>query len=249
MNASIVRKPRIVLAGGQVTTTSLAIAEHFSKSHFNVMRDIKGVVTQLRATGSEFNFEFAESNFRLDSYRDGQGKERPMYRLTRDAFVLVVMGFTGAEALQWKIAYINTFNLMEQRLMSRSAHPVPLAQPGCDRNDYVQGPVFNELYRLFDFQRGAASLMTYLLAQEAYIKRLCKSIRDIESEMNGTLSRHGVTLAARKLVDRGVLDCDFGGRNGRGSYLVRIQELRQAFIEQALNEEVLPLPDERPLLH
>lgn len=246
MNASIVRKPRIVLAGGQVTTTSLAIAEHFGKIHKNVLRDIQNIIRDAPREFCELNFELTSTAV---SQPNGGFREVPMYRLTRDAFVLVVMGFTGAEALQWKIAYINTFNLMEQRLASKSATPLPLAQPGCDRNDYVQGPVFNELYRLFDFQRGAASLMTYLLAQEAYIKRLHKSIRDIESEMNGTLSHRGVTLAARKLVDRGVLDCDFGGRNGRGSYLVRIQELRQAFIEQALSEEVLPLQDERPLLH
>uniref|UniRef100_A0A9X8VDF1 Rha family transcriptional regulator n=1 Tax=Serratia marcescens TaxID=615 RepID=A0A9X8VDF1_SERMA len=38
------------------------------------------------------------------------------FELTRDAFVLIVMGFTGKKALQWKIDYINAFNKMEAAL-------------------------------------------------------------------------------------------------------------------------------------
>jgi phage regulator Rha-like protein len=38
------------------------------------------------------------------------------YLLTRDGFSLVVMGFTGQKALQWKLKYIEAFNKMEAQL-------------------------------------------------------------------------------------------------------------------------------------
>jgi Rha family phage regulatory protein len=40
-------------------------------------------------------------------------KER-MYQMTKDGFVLLVMGFTGKRALGFKVAYIEAFNAMEQ---------------------------------------------------------------------------------------------------------------------------------------
>ena len=39
--------------------------------------------------------------------------------MNRDGFSLLVMGFTGKEALQWKLKYINAFNTMESMLKER----------------------------------------------------------------------------------------------------------------------------------
>ena len=36
-----------------------------------------------------------------------------MYKITRDGFSLLVMGFTGEKAYKWKIEFINAFNKME----------------------------------------------------------------------------------------------------------------------------------------
>lgn len=36
-----------------------------------------------------------------------------MYKMTRDGFTILVMGYTGPKAMQFKIAYINQFNAME----------------------------------------------------------------------------------------------------------------------------------------
>jgi len=36
-----------------------------------------------------------------------------MFDLTRDGFSMLVMGFTGAEAMQWKVRYIAAFNALE----------------------------------------------------------------------------------------------------------------------------------------
>lgn len=46
-----------------------------------------------------------------------------IFRITRDGFVFLAMGFTGKEAAQWKEAYITAFNKMEAQL---STNPLPL---------------------------------------------------------------------------------------------------------------------------
>lgn len=38
------------------------------------------------------------------------------YRMTKDGFVLLVMGFTGQKAFDIKIAYINAFNQMQHQI-------------------------------------------------------------------------------------------------------------------------------------
>ena len=42
------------------------------------------------------------------------------YLLTRDGFSLLVMGFTGSKALEWKLKYIEAFNKMEQALKNQT---------------------------------------------------------------------------------------------------------------------------------
>lgn len=46
-----------------------------------------------------------------------------MYIMTRDGFTLLVMGYTGPEAMRVKKAYIARFNEMERELSSASALP------------------------------------------------------------------------------------------------------------------------------
>ena len=40
-----------------------------------------------------------------------------MYLMNRDGFTLLVMGFNGKKALQWKLSYIQAFNAMESKLI------------------------------------------------------------------------------------------------------------------------------------
>lgn len=97
---------------GAIITTTLRIAELFEKRHFHIIRDIEKLKQQLPK-------EFNESNFGRVDYTDTKGEKRPMYTLTRDAFSLLVMGFTGEKALQWKLKYIEAFNAMEKELRAK----------------------------------------------------------------------------------------------------------------------------------
>lgn len=97
----------VTVQGGRPVTTSLKIAEIFGKRHERVLAAIRG---------SDCPQEFRQPNFVLATYHDAQGKARPMIELTRDGFVFVCMGFTGARAAAFKVAYIARFNAMEAQL-------------------------------------------------------------------------------------------------------------------------------------
>lgn len=92
---------------GLVTASSLEIAEKFGKEHSKVKRSIKSLEKDVANFGEMFS---------LSTYEDSYGRSQEEYRLTRDGFSLIVMGFTGKKALEWKLKYINAFNLMEEKL-------------------------------------------------------------------------------------------------------------------------------------
>lgn len=119
--------PMITERDGVPVTTSRALADHFGKLHKNVLRDIETTIAQLNETeeGKAFN----RLNFEPISALDAMNREQPMYILTRDAFTLLAMGFTGSRALAFKVAYINAFNRMEQLLTGRAEAQAFPAQP------------------------------------------------------------------------------------------------------------------------
>ncbi|HHH9282663.1 TPA: Rha family transcriptional regulator [Pseudomonas aeruginosa] len=100
----------VEIIGGKPTTTSLDVAKHFRKRHDNVLRDIKNL---------ECPEDFALLNFEECSRTGANNRPEPYVRMTRDGFTLLCMGFTGKEAMHWKIAYINAFNKMEQALIEQ----------------------------------------------------------------------------------------------------------------------------------
>ena len=92
---------------GKMFTTSLIVAEAFEKEHKDVLRAI---------TNLECSQEFNERNFAPVEYRDAKGEMRPAYRLTRDGFSFLAMGFTGKKAAAWKEKFLMAFNAMEEAL-------------------------------------------------------------------------------------------------------------------------------------
>lgn len=107
-------QPLVRHSGNRLITTSLAISNAFGKKHKDVLRAI-----QMLECSSEFN----RRNFALVSYVDGKGEKRPAYEITRDGFVFLCMGFTGAQAAQWKEKYIEAFNRLEAEVHRRQAQP------------------------------------------------------------------------------------------------------------------------------
>lgn len=102
--------PIVFEQDGQALTTSREIADYFGKEHRGILRDIRKTLEQLDQT--EEGRAFGQHNFVQSYYTNEQNKKQPLYVLTRDGFTLLAMGFTGARAMQFKVAYINAFNRM-----------------------------------------------------------------------------------------------------------------------------------------
>lgn len=64
------------------------MAEKFGKRHDNVLQAIGRL---------ECSPEFTALNFQASDYTDSTGRKLAAYRMTRDGFVFLAMGFTGRE--------------------------------------------------------------------------------------------------------------------------------------------------------
>lgn len=92
--------------------SSLDVAETFGKNHRDVMESVRNIESGIST--AEFS-----ALFHMDSYKASNGKTNPMYLMNRDGFTLLVMGYTGEKAMQFKLAYIKQFNAMEQALQGK----------------------------------------------------------------------------------------------------------------------------------
>lgn len=103
----------VKIENDQAVTTSLKVAEYFDKQHSHVLDTIKSILA----------VENSATKFFFESTYENRGKQYPQYLMNRDGFSLLVMGFTGAKALKWKIKFIEAFNAMEQKLKYGSDRP------------------------------------------------------------------------------------------------------------------------------
>lgn len=99
----------LVNENGVVYASSREVAEDFGKRHDHVLESIRDIVKNLAPENSVVKYF-------IESYFKNRGREYPEYKLTKDGFTLLAMGFTGSEALKFKIDYMNKFNEMESQL-------------------------------------------------------------------------------------------------------------------------------------
>lgn len=106
-----------------VITTSLRIAESFTKEHKHVLRDIRELIeglTEDEIDSPNFGHIFNPLYYVKESqYADSYGRLAPMYEMNREFFMHLVMGYTGKEARKIKTAFIAQFKTMEHELLIR----------------------------------------------------------------------------------------------------------------------------------
>ena len=104
---------------GEPVASSLQIAENFGKSHDNVLKGIENLIGGLvkinDTPGLPKNGD-TPMFYKTEYTHKQNGQTYPMYLMNRDGFSLLVMGFTGKAALEWKLKYIQAFNEMEKKL-------------------------------------------------------------------------------------------------------------------------------------
>nr|DAH25279.1 MAG TPA: regulatory protein [Caudoviricetes sp.] len=101
----------VTVVNENIVVSSRDVAEHFGKEHRDVLKAIRHLVEGVRKSSQ------TPSMFHETTYVNEQNKQAySMYLMNRDGFSLLVMGFTGAKALEWKLKYIEAFNQMEKEL-------------------------------------------------------------------------------------------------------------------------------------
>ncbi|QDL31502.1 Rha family transcriptional regulator [Serratia liquefaciens] len=166
--------PEVTNSNGKIITTSVAVANYFHKRHDNVMDKIRSIMEECDPSYRLLNFK--ETVYHRENPSGGQEIPTAMFELTRDAFVLIVMGFTGKKALQWKIDYINAFNQMEAELQ-KPAQVMPLdyefltvVRGGKVVDQRFASP--DEIFLTFDSFKEMAGRLGYLIIHGDDVKKL-----------------------------------------------------------------------------
>ena len=103
----------------QVYTTSRIVAEKFGKRHDHVVRDIEATISTINDSQVIENKDFPKIGeikndyFTESSYVDSLGRTYKEYLITEDGLALLVMGFTGVDAMRVKLKFVAEFNRMK----------------------------------------------------------------------------------------------------------------------------------------
>lgn len=165
----------VAVENNEVVVSSLQVAENFGKQHKDVLESIRQILT---AENSAVNF------FKGYSYLK-RGKQYPAYYMNRDGFSLLVMGFTGEKALDWKIKYINAFNNMEKELKEKAKAQVEkttMYKIGEAIRDI--GDATKEIMAVFKCKEGMAQVTAIDMAEEMYSVNFTPLKRLVPAEPN-----------------------------------------------------------------
>ena len=94
----------VYLRKDEPLTDSLKVAEAFGKRHDRVLRAIDNL---LKNGAVE-----SRTLFKAGTYKDAKGETRRMFEMNRQGYEILVMGFTGDKALEWKLKYSDAFEKM-----------------------------------------------------------------------------------------------------------------------------------------
>lgn len=109
----------VYLKNNEAVCDSLQVAEKFHKRHDKLVSEIERMYPGLIGRGCAQNG--GHPMFIKTTYIHHQNNQSyPKYIMNRDGFSLLVMGFTGKKALEWKLQYIKAFNQMESFIKEKS---------------------------------------------------------------------------------------------------------------------------------
>lgn len=144
----------------QAVTSGQLVAEVFKKQHKDVLRAIENIKAENCAVTPMF-FE--------STYTAGTGKAYKMYYMNRDGLSLLVMGFTGKKALEWKLKYIEAFNQMEEKLKTPKLSPNPHYRTRMIKTAVKDlSETADVIAELFGVKKGMATAATMKMVGSAY---------------------------------------------------------------------------------
>lgn len=96
------------LTNGKVYCDSRELAKQFGKAHKNVIRNIEVEIERFR--GSKVSHQnLVNEYFKEDFYIDSRGKKYPRYLLTFKGFQQIALQFSGKEAFDNRVRFIEFF--------------------------------------------------------------------------------------------------------------------------------------------
>lgn len=107
-------KSLVEIVNRQVVVSSRDVARNFDKEHGKVIRSIEAIIEGIAKNGDTKKM-FVKNEF----INEQNGQQYIEYLMNRDGWTLLVMGFTGQKALEWKLKYIAAFNAMEKQLAGK----------------------------------------------------------------------------------------------------------------------------------
>ena len=186
---------------GTPVTDSLKVAQVFGRMHKNVIRSIREILMSANLLANQ-------QTFCETSYRDTQGKEQPMYLMTREGFCALVMRWNGEKANQFKMAFIELFSRMEQAI--RAMQPTTPAIP----------QTFAEALRLAANQAEQIEAQQKQLEAQAPKVLFAQSVETSSSsilvgELAKLMKQNGVDIGERRLfvwLRENEYLCSYGSR-------------------------------------
>jgi Rha family phage regulatory protein len=91
-----------------IATTSLKVAEFTGKAHSDVLFSISELI---QSGGNSPDLNYQEC-----IYKDGKNRSQKFYALDETFTTVLLMGFTGKDAVKWKITYTKAFQSMREEL-------------------------------------------------------------------------------------------------------------------------------------
>ena len=106
----------VKVENNQVVSSSRVVAENFGKRHDHILRDIENFKKDVPNFGEMFYESTAPDKY---------GREKKIYYLNKKGFMLLVMGFNGAKAIEMKMRFLDRFEQMEEELRNKNQIALP----------------------------------------------------------------------------------------------------------------------------
>lgn len=161
---------KLEVAGGQVWTTSLQIADVFEKEHKHILAKIRELPQD----------DFRRTNFRLTERKAKFGaveRNERYFLVSKDGMALLAMGFTGEKFYKFKVAYINAFNAMAEKLKNPFNVPrnykeaLELAITQLDKIEALEAQRRTDMPKIVFAEAVEASATSALIGD--FVKTLC----------------------------------------------------------------------------
>ncbi|TNG94037.1 Rha family transcriptional regulator [Pasteurellaceae bacterium USgator11] len=188
----------ITVTNHQPVTTTLLITSAFKKRHSDVLRAVDDL---------DVPTDFKNNNFfeRTQSIKIGRGATRQSryVEMTKDGFILLVMGFNGQQANLIKIGYINAFNKMAEML--NKPQQLALPEPTKPKTVTIDTDLLEALLKCCNVAKKhgeqlepAMRNLFDLLGVERYVKNnFAATAYDLSHEFNYWIDKAESTLAAQ----------------------------------------------------